>query len=49
MLAKHIDYFKDKPDYLPKTTIMLDNGCHPAVLTKALEAIYSQVHNQNSL
>ncbi|MEH2251837.1 hypothetical protein [Nostoc sp.] len=40
MLAKHIDYFKDKPDYLPKTTIMLDNGYHLAVLTKVLEAIY---------
>lgn len=43
MLAKHIDYFKDKPDYLPKTTIMLDNGYHPAVLTKALEAIYPEI------
>lgn len=43
MLAKYIDYFKDKPDYLPKTTIMLDNGYHPAVLTKALEAIYPEI------
>ena len=26
MLTHNIDYFKSKPDDLPKTTILLDNG-----------------------
>ncbi len=43
MLAKNIDYFKDKPDGLPKITILLDNGYHPIVLTKALEEIDPQI------
>lgn len=43
MLTNHIDYFLSKPDHLPKTTILLDNGYHPLVLTKALEQIYPQI------
>jgi len=43
MLAKNMDYFKDKPDHLPKVTILLDNGYHPAVLTTALEQINPQI------
>jgi transposase len=43
MLANNIDYFRDKPDDLPKTTILLDNGYHPNVLIKALEEIYPQI------
>jgi transposase len=43
MLTNHIDYFKDQPDDLPKMTILLDNGYHPAVLTSALEQIYPQI------
>ena len=43
MLANNLDYFKDKPDCLPKITILLDNGYHPAVLTTALEEIDPQV------
>jgi transposase len=43
MLANNIDYFQDKPDDRPKTTILLDNGYHPNVLIKALEEIYPQI------
>ena len=43
MLTNHIDYFMSKPDDLPKTTILLDNGYHPLALTKALEQIYPQI------
>ena len=43
MLSQNIDYFKSKPDDLPKTTILLDNGYHPDKLTQALEAIYPEI------
>lgn len=43
MLTNHMDYFLSKPDDLPKTTILLDNGYHPLVLTKALVQIYPQI------
>lgn len=43
MLSPNIDYFKSKPDDLPKTTILLDNGYHPDKLTQALEAIYPEI------
>ena len=43
MLTHNIDYFKSKPDDLPKTTILLDNGYHPEQLTQALEAIYPEM------
>ncbi len=43
MLTHNIDYFKFKPEDLPKTTILLDNGYHPEQLTLALEAISPQI------
>ena len=43
MLTNHMDYFTSKPDDLPKTTILLDNGYHPVVLIKALVQIYPQI------
>ena len=43
MLSEHIDYFKSKPDGLPKTTILVDNGYHPDKLTQALETIYPEI------
>lgn len=43
MLTHNIDYFKSKPEDLPKTTILLDNGYHPEQLTLALEAIYPEI------
>ena len=43
MLTHNIDYFRSKPDDLPKTTILLDNGYHPEQLTQALEAIYPEI------
>jgi len=43
MLAKNLDYFKDKPDCLPKITILLDHEYHPTVLITALEQIYPQI------
>ena len=46
MLTHNIDYFKSKPDDLPKTTILLDNGYHPEKLTQALEAIYPEIMNK---
>jgi len=43
MLKHNIDYFKARPDDLPKLTILLDNGYHPDTLTEALEPIYPQI------
>lgn len=43
MLAANINYFKDRPDDLPKLTILLDHGYHPTVLSAALEQIYPQI------
>ena len=43
MLTHNIDYFKSKPEALPKTTILLDNGYHPEKLTQALELIYPEI------
>ncbi len=40
MFSNNIDYFKRKPIYLPKTTIVLDNGYHIEKITKALEKVY---------
>ena len=39
MLTHNIDYFKSKPDDLPKTTILLNNGDRLEQLTQALESI----------
>lgn len=43
MLAANINYFKDRPEDLPKLTILLDHGYHPTVLSAALEQIYPQI------
>ena len=43
ILTHNIDYFKQRPDDLPKLTILMDNGYHPAALTTALEQIYPQI------
>lgn len=43
MLTIHIDYFKDKPPELPKTTILLDNGYHPERLTRELQRVYPDI------
>lgn len=43
MLTHNIDYFKSKPDDLPKTTILLDNGYHPEKLTQALQTVYPEI------
>lgn len=43
MLLKHIDYFEQKPETLPKTTILLDHGYHPEKIRKALEQVYPEI------
>lgn len=43
MLSQNLDYFRAKPDEIPKTTILLDNGYHPEMLTAALQALYPQI------
>lgn len=43
MLENNIDYFKARPEDLPKLTILLDHGYHPDYLSEALEQIYPQI------
>jgi transposase len=43
MLITNIDYFREKPLDLPKTTIMLDHGYHPDKIQAALEAVYPEI------
>lgn len=43
MLSQNIDYFRDKPADLAKTTILLDHGYHPDTIQPALEAIYPEI------
>lgn len=43
MLSKNMDYFRDKPIELPKTTILFDQGYHPEKLTSELEKLYPQI------
>jgi transposase len=43
MLTINIDYFKSKPVDLPKTTILLDNGYHPAKIEEELKKIYPEI------
>jgi hypothetical protein len=43
MLSQNIDYFRRKPEDLPKTTIMLDQAYHPDVIEKALEQVYPEI------
>jgi Transposase DDE domain len=40
MLINNIDFFKVKPEELPKTTILLDHGYHPEKIQKELEQVY---------
>jgi transposase len=43
MLTLNIDYFKFKPDDIPKTTILLDSGYHIEKLIEALEKVYPEI------
>ncbi len=43
MLSQNIDYFKQKPVELPKTTILLDNGYHPEKIITELAKIYPAI------
>jgi transposase len=43
MLTNNLDYFRAKPVNIPKITILLDNGYHPAKLRLALQAAYPQM------
>jgi hypothetical protein len=43
MLITHMDYFREKPDDLEKTTILLDNGYHPQQIQMALEQVYPEI------
>lgn len=43
MLTHNIDYFRLKPLELAKTTILLDHGCHPEKIQKALEQVYPAI------
>lgn len=43
MLIKNIDYFRSKPEELPKTTILLDNGYHPDTIRGELEKVYTEI------
>jgi hypothetical protein len=38
-----MDYFREKPDDLEKTTILLDNGYHPQQIQMALEQVYPEI------
>ena len=46
LLTNNIDYFRSKPVNIPKITIMLDNGYHPAKIQKELEKVYPQIMNK---
>lgn len=43
MLTNNLDYFRSKPVNIPKITILLDNGYHPAKLTIAMQVVYPQI------
>ncbi len=43
MFSQNIDYFKEKPSSMPKTTLLLDNGYHPEYLTQPLEKVYPDI------
>lgn len=43
MLSQNIDYFRDKPAEMAKTTILLDHGYHPATIQRALEKVYPEI------
>lgn len=43
MLVNKIDYFKSKPMNIPKITILVDHGYHPATIIEALEQVYPDI------
>ncbi|WP_198284588.1 transposase [Beggiatoa alba] len=43
LFKENIDYFRNKPLEMPKTTILLDNGYHPVRIQEALEKIYPDI------
>ena len=43
MLNDNIDYFRQKPPELAKTTILLDHGYHPDKIQTALEQVYPEI------
>lgn len=43
MFKSNIAYFKAKPVNIPKITILVDHGYHPATIIAALEVVYPQV------
>ena len=43
MFQSNLGYFKSKPVNIPKITILLDHGYHPAHLTQELQKIYPQI------
>jgi transposase len=43
MLSCNEDYFRAKPVNLPKITILLDHGYHPAQIIQALQQVYPQI------
>ncbi|HEY9695943.1 MAG TPA: transposase [Trichocoleus sp.] len=43
MLSQNINYFRQKPMELAKTTILLDHGYHPDTIQQALEQIYPEI------
>lgn len=43
MLTDNMDYFRQKPSDLEKTTIMLDHGYHPETIQAALEQVYPEI------
>jgi len=49
MLTQNIDYFKSKPSDIEKTTILLDNGYHPAKIIEELEKVYPEIMSKIQL
>ena len=46
MFKQNLDYFRDKPLEMPKTTILLDNGYHPERIRKELEKFYPEIRDK---
>jgi hypothetical protein len=46
MFKQNLDYFRDKPLEMPKTTILLDNGYHPERIRKELEKVYPEIRDK---
>jgi len=43
MFKENLDYFRDKPLDMPKTTILLDHGYHPERIREELEKVYPEI------